>query len=79
MHLGICSDAESEFGIHFVSGSTVNTSLVLMSRTDVKDRYPAQSGLFTKIGPVGVHIFDQSVATVFMGTIIYWGVVFTKL
>ena len=30
-------DAESEFGIHFVSDSTVTTSLVLMSRTDFEN------------------------------------------
>ena len=35
--LGISFDAESEFGIHFVSGSTVTTSLVLMSRTDFEN------------------------------------------
>ena len=34
LHLGISFDAESEFGIHFVSGSTVATSFVLMLRTD---------------------------------------------
>ena len=30
-------NAESEFGIHFVSGLTVTTSLVLMSRTDFEN------------------------------------------
>ena len=30
-------NAESEFGINFVSGSTVTTSLVLMSRTDFEN------------------------------------------
>ena len=34
----ISFDAESEFGIHFVSGSTVTTSLVLMSRTDFENK-----------------------------------------
>ena len=29
--------SESEFGIHFVSGSTVTRSLVLMSRTDFEN------------------------------------------
>ena len=37
LHLGISFDAESEFGIHFVSGSMVTTSLVLMSRTDFEN------------------------------------------
>ena len=34
---GISFHAESEFGIHFVSGSKVTTSLVLMSRTDFEN------------------------------------------
>ena len=38
LHLGINFDAESEFGIHFVSGSAVTTCLVLMSRTDFENR-----------------------------------------
>ena len=35
--LGIGFDAESESGIHFVSGSTVTTSLILMPRTDFEN------------------------------------------
>ena len=38
LHLGISLDAESEFGINFVSGSTFTTGLVLMSRTDFENR-----------------------------------------
>ena len=37
LHLAISFDAEIEFGIHFVSDSTVTTSLVLMSRTDFEN------------------------------------------
>ena len=37
LHLGTNFNAESEFGIHFVSGLTVTTSLVLMSRTDFEN------------------------------------------
>ena len=37
LHLGIRFGAEPESGIHFVSGSTVTTSLVLMSRTDFEN------------------------------------------
>ena len=38
MHLGISFNAESEFGIHFVSGSTVTTSFVLTSKTDFENK-----------------------------------------
>ena len=37
LHSGVSFNAESEFGIHFVLGSTVTTYLVLMSRTDFED------------------------------------------
>ena len=46
LHLGISCDAESEFGIHFVSGSTVTTSFVLMSRTDFENRVRQKTGKF---------------------------------
>ena len=53
LHLGISFDAESEFGIHFVSGSMVTTSLVLMSRTDFENK--ADRG-FTDMNCIsGVH------------------------
>ena len=43
LHLGTSYNAQSEFGIHFVSGSMVTTSLVLMSRTDFENTKNALS------------------------------------
>ena len=52
--LGISFHAESEFGIHFVSGSTVTARVILMLRTDIENEVHVND---FKVAPVEEAVF----------------------